>query len=159
MVIVTSLFNLVISSFPDNMFYHVWTTLLIYHDGSNSVVQVCSFNKPWTVCSNMHEQTCQQHCSSWPAQPCSRWPSGHGFGCASYVQPACLYLEIRGRTLTRVWTIASTTLHVQAVQLNHVQAGQLNHVQVCQQAKTSCAFLRVYKKPISHMWPHPLSLT
>ena len=27
---------------------------------------------------------------------------------------------------------------------NHVQAGQLNHVQACQQAKTSCAFLRVY---------------
>ena len=26
-------------------------------------------------------------------------------GCASYFQPACLYLEIRGRTLTRVWTI------------------------------------------------------
>ena len=34
--------------------------------------------------------------------------------------------------------------HVQASQFNHVQAGQLNHVQVCQQAKTSCAFLRVY---------------
>ena len=40
---------------PDNMFYHVWTWLLIYHDGSNNVVQVCSFIKPWTVCSNMHE--------------------------------------------------------------------------------------------------------
>ena len=26
-------------------------------------------------------------------------------GCAPYVQPTCLYLEIRGRTLTRVWTI------------------------------------------------------
>ena len=43
MVVVASLFNLVISSFPDNMFYHVWTRLLIYHDGSNNVVQVCSF--------------------------------------------------------------------------------------------------------------------
>ena len=32
-----------------------------------------------------------------------------------------------------------------AMQLNLVQAGQLNHVQVCQQAKTSCAFLRVYR--------------
>ena len=63
-VVVTSLFNLIISSFPDNMFYHVWTWLLIYHDGSNNVVQVCSFIKPWTVCSNMHEQACQQHCSS-----------------------------------------------------------------------------------------------
>ena len=26
---------------------------------------------------------------------------------------------------------------------NHVEVGQLNHVQVCQQSKTSCAFLRV----------------
>ena len=58
MVVVTSLFNLVISSFPDNMFYYVWTWLLIY-DGSNNVVQVRSFIKPWTVCSNMHEQACQ----------------------------------------------------------------------------------------------------
>ena len=32
MVVVTSLFNLVISSFADNMFYHVWTWLLIYND-------------------------------------------------------------------------------------------------------------------------------
>ena len=65
MAVVTSLFNLVISSFPDNMYYHVWTWLLIYHDGSNNVVQVCSFIKPWTVCSNMHEQACQQPCSNW----------------------------------------------------------------------------------------------
>ena len=46
MVVVTTLFNLVISSFPDKMFYHAWTTLLIYHDGSNNVVQVCSSIKP-----------------------------------------------------------------------------------------------------------------
>ena len=76
MVVVTSLFNLVISSLPDNMFYHAWTWLLIYHDGSNNVVQVCSFIKPWTVCSNMHEQACQQPCSSWPAQPCSSLSTG-----------------------------------------------------------------------------------
>ena len=69
MVVVTSQFNLVISSFPDNMFYHAWTWLLIYHNGSNNVVQACSFMKPWTVCSNMHEQAGQQPCSSWPAQP------------------------------------------------------------------------------------------
>ena len=54
------------------MFYHAWTCLLIYHDCSNNVVQVCSFIKPWTVCSNMHGQACQQQCSSWPAQPCSK---------------------------------------------------------------------------------------
>ena len=46
----------------NNMFYHAWTWLLIYHE-SNNVVQVCLFIKPWTVCSNMHEQACQQHCS------------------------------------------------------------------------------------------------
>ena len=96
MVVVTSLFNLVISSFPDNLLYHAWTWL-VYHGGSNNV-QVCSF-KPWTVCSNMHEY-------------------------------------------------------------NHVQAGQLNHVQACQQAKTSCALLRVYlsifiieRIEITNFWP------
>ena len=56
MVVVTSLFNLVISSFPNNVFYRVRTTLMIYHDGSNTVVQDCSFIKPWTVSSKMHEQ-------------------------------------------------------------------------------------------------------
>ena len=76
MIVVTWLFNVVISSFPDNMFYHVWTWLLIYHDCSNNVVQVCSFIKPWTVCSNMHKKACQQHCSSWPAQPCSSLSTG-----------------------------------------------------------------------------------
>ena len=30
MVVVTSLFNLVILSFPDNMFYHVWTTTTLF---------------------------------------------------------------------------------------------------------------------------------
>ena len=79
MVVLTLLFNLVISSFPDNMFYTCMNMAVdlstIYHDGSNNVVQVCSFIKPWTVCSNMHEQACQQHCSSWPAQPCSIWPA------------------------------------------------------------------------------------
>ena len=74
-VVATSLFNVVISSIPHNMFYHARTWLLIYHSGSKNVVQVCSFIKPWTVCSNMHERACQQHCSSWPAQPCSSWPA------------------------------------------------------------------------------------
>ena len=45
MVVVTSLFNLVISSFPDNMFYHIHEHGLIYHDGTNNVVQVCLFIK------------------------------------------------------------------------------------------------------------------
>ena len=96
MVVVTSLslFNLVISSFRDNMFYHAWTWLLIYHDGSNNVVQVRSFIKPWTVCSNMHEQAgqlnhvqaCQQLCSSWPVQPCSSWSTQP---CASWPTQPC----------------------------------------------------------------------
>ena len=48
MVVVTLLFNPVISSLSDNMFYHAWTTLLIYHDGSNNVYK--------SVCSSSHEQ-------------------------------------------------------------------------------------------------------
>ena len=75
-LIVTSLFNLVISSFPDNMFYHAWTWLLIYHNRSNNVVQVCSFIEPWAVYSNMHKKACQQYCSSHPAQICSSLSTG-----------------------------------------------------------------------------------
>ena len=33
-----------ISSFPDNVFYHVWTWLLIYHDCSNNHVQAGQLN-------------------------------------------------------------------------------------------------------------------
>ena len=73
MVVVTSVFNLVISSFPDSMFYHVWTWLLIYHDGSNNVVQVCSFIKPieQSVPTCMNKPVNDTVCSSWPVQPCS----------------------------------------------------------------------------------------
>ena len=98
-LVVTSLFNLVISSYPDNMFYHAWTWLLVY-DGSTATlfksVPTC-MNKPVnnTVQAGQHNlvqacqcsslavnntvqagqlnlvQACQQHCSTWPAQPCS----------------------------------------------------------------------------------------
>ena len=72
------------------MFYHVWTWLLIYHDGSYNVVQVCSFIKPWTACSNMHEQACLQSCSSWPAQPCSSfWQA----------KTSCAFLRVKNKTL------------------------------------------------------------
>ena len=88
MVVVTLLFNLVISSFPDNILimyeHNCWFT---YHDGSNNVDQVCSFIKPWTVCSNMHEHWTSLSTTlfklansamfkpvNWPAQP-SRWPA------------------------------------------------------------------------------------
>ena len=70
MVVVTSLFNLVISSFPDNMFYHAWSWLLIYHDGLNMPVMMTAWTWPaWIVlltglfmhvgtdCSWLDEQT------------------------------------------------------------------------------------------------------
>ena len=139
MVVVTSLFNLVISSFPDNMFYHVWTWLLINHDGSNNVVQVCyssnheQFQHAWTSLSTTlfklasstmfkpvnnhvqagqlnHVQACQQPCSSWPAQPCSRLS-------------------------TTMFKLASSTMC--KPMNNHVQAGLLNHVQACQQPRSN----------------------
>ena len=125
MVVVTSLFNLVISSFPDNMFYHAWTWLLINHDGSNNVVQVCySSNHEQSVptCMNKpvkntvqagqlnHVQACQQPCSSWPAQPCSRLS-------------------------TTMFKLASSTM-CKPIN-NHVQAGLLNHVQACQQPRSN----------------------
>ena len=36
-------------------------------------VQICSFIKPWTVCSCMNKpvNNTVQACSSWPAEPCS----------------------------------------------------------------------------------------
>ena len=105
-IVETSLFNLVMSSFPENTFYHAWTWLLIYHDGSNNVVQICSFIKPSTVCSNMHEQACQQPCSSWPVQPCSSLSTGKKKLCVS----TCVYrlkkiacMRVVARWDTRSW--------------------------------------------------------
>ena len=136
MVVVTSLFNLVISSFPDNMFYHAWTWLLIYHDGSNNVVQVRSFIKPWTVCSNMHEQACQQPCSSWPAQPCHQVCQQP---CSSWsAQPCSSLSTTMSKPVNHVQ--AGQINHVQAGQLNHVQAGQLNHVQPVNRQKQAVCF-------------------
>ena len=95
--------------------------LVIYQDGSNNVVQVCSFIKPWTIWTSLsttlfklamfkldqlnHVEACQQPCSNWPAQSCSS---------------------------------LSTTMFKPVN--NHVQTSQLNHVEACQQAKTICAF-------------------
>ena len=92
MVVVTSLFNLVILSFPDNMFYHVWTTPVSNYvqAGQLNHVQACQQPRsswPAQPCSSlsttmfklasstMHGQACQQPRSSWPAQPCSSWPA------------------------------------------------------------------------------------
>ena len=71
MVVVISLFNFIIPWQHALSCMNNVVDFMIYHDGSNNVFQVCSFIKPWTVCSNMHEQACQQHCPSWPSQPCS----------------------------------------------------------------------------------------
>ena len=77
-VVATSLFKiyLLFHHSLTTMFYHVWTWLLIYHDGSNNVVQVCSFIKTWTVCSITctNKPVDQQHCSSRSTQPCSSLP-------------------------------------------------------------------------------------
>ena len=76
----------------------VWRWLLIYRDGSNNVVQIYSFIKPWTVCSNMHEQVCRQHCSSWPAQPCPSLSTGKNklcvFTCVPNVNYLCLSIRL-----------------------------------------------------------------
>ena len=143
MVVVTSLFNLVISSFPDNMYstnmavdlswwFQQRCSSLFVHQATNSL-----FQHAWTSLSTTlfklasstmfkpvnnavqvgqlnHVQACQQHCSSWPAQPCSRLS-------------------------TTMSKLASLTMFKPVN--NHVQAGQLNHVQACQQAKSKlCVF-------------------
>ena len=81
------------------------TRLTIYYYGSN-VVQVCSFIKPWIICSNMHEQACQQQCSSWPAQPCSSMSTGKNKLCifTSVLHEVILYsfLCIRGAIRTNL---------------------------------------------------------
>ena len=98
------------------LFYHVWTTLLIYRDGSNNVVQVCSFLELWTVCSKVHEQQNKP---------------------VNNIVEAGQFNHVQAGQFNHVQ--AGQFNHVQAGQFNHVQAGQFNHVQ----AKTSCMFLCV----------------
>ena len=66
----------------------VWTWLLIYSWWFQQRCSSLFFIKPWTVCStsNMHEQACQQPCSSWLAQPCSSWPAQP---CSSWPAQPC----------------------------------------------------------------------
>ena len=89
MVVVTSLFNLVISSFHDNMFYLVLscmnnavdlssmvpTTLFKSVRSSSHEQSVSTYtNKPVNTVQGgqlNYVQACQQHSSSWPAQLCS----------------------------------------------------------------------------------------
>ena len=88
------------------------------HGCCNIAVQSCYFIIPW-----QHVQSCMNMAvdlSPWFQQHCS----------SLFVHQAMNSL------FQHAWTSLSTTMHV--------QAGQLNHVQACQQAKTSCVFLRVY---------------
>ena len=105
MVVVTSLFNLVISSFADNMFYRVWAWLLIYHDVPTTLFKLVR-STSHEVCSNMHEQACKQHM----------------FKLASSTMLSLT---------TTLFKLASSTMFKPVN--NTVQAGQLNHVQACQQ--------------------------
>ena len=93
---------------------------------TNNVVQVCSFIKLYErsvpTCMNKpvnntvhagqlnHVQACQQHCSSWPFQPCSSL----------------------SRTLFK---LAISTMFKPVK--NTIQAGHLNHVQACQEHYSS----------------------
>ena len=117
MVVVTSLFNLVISSFPDNMYYHAWTWLLVYHDGSNNIVHYKS------VRSSSHEQS---------VPTCMNKPVNN-----------TVYFKLANSTMFKLanstmFKLASSTM------FNHIQpcSAQLCS-QACQLAKTSCAFLCV----------------
>ena len=58
----------------------------------------------------MHEQACQQHCSRWPAQPCSSLS-------------------------TTLFKLAISTMFKPVK--NTIQAGHLNHVQACQEHYSS----------------------
>ena len=73
MVVVTSLFNFIIPwqhvLSCMNIEHDCW--FIMNHDGSNNVVQVCSFIKQFLP-TCMNKPARQQHCSSWPAQQYSR---------------------------------------------------------------------------------------
>ena len=104
MVVVTSPVNLVISSFPDNG----------EHDGSNN---------EHSVRSNMHVQACLQHCSSWPAQPCSSLSTGKKMLCILLMYSELLqilpsdwlsYWSIRRfQTITKNWHFAEVSIHLE----------------------------------------------
>ena len=109
------------------------------------------YQNAWTSL-NDHVHACQQHCSSWPAQPCSS-QSTTLFKLASStmfkhvnntVQPGQLNLVQTCQQHCSSWSaqpcsrlsailfkLVSSTLFKSVN--NTVQAGQLNHVQVCQQ--------------------------
>ena len=66
----------------------------------------------WEASSNTRK------CSSYDFEIQTRWFKKLRY--ASYSQPDCLYLEIRGRTLIRVWTITSSISGINQIAGFHV---------------------------------------
>ena len=88
-----------------------------------------------------HVQACQQHCSSWPAQPCSSL-STILFKLASSTNVQACQQHCSSSPAQPMFKLVNNT----------VQAGQLNHVQACQQTKKkAAAFLRVIAKPCKYL--------
>ena len=96
-IVVTSLFNLVISSFPNVMFYHVYEqrcSSLFVHQAMNSL-----FQHAWTslsttlfklASSTMFKPVNNTVRSSWPAQPCSILSTGKNKQCVFM----CVYVHV-----------------------------------------------------------------
>ena len=72
-----------------------------------------AFIKPWTVCFNMHEQACQQPCSSWPAQPCSSLSTGKNKLCVFYVC-SCNFCNSNTRFSFTVDALATIVVKVES---------------------------------------------
>ena len=126
------------------MFYHFWTTLLVYHDGS--MQQRCSrlfvhqainslFQHAWsslsTTCTVQASQL-NHACSSWPAhQPCMFRQACQQH--ALFKLASSTMFKLASSSTMHVQTSRPVNNTVQASQLNHVQAGQLNgHLQAGQ---------------------------
>ena len=89
-VVVISLFNLVILSCPDNMYYHAWTRLLVYHDGCNNVVQICPFK---SVRSSSHVPNLFQHAWTCMNKPVNNLVSKNKLCVFAWVEALHLNLE------------------------------------------------------------------
>ena len=128
MVVVTSLFNLVISSFHHTTWQRVLSCMnmavdlsrwfqqrcssLFVHQAMNSLFQhhhTSSYNRHTT--SSYIEQACQQPCSICPAQPCSSLSTGKNkpclFTCVLYMfpecKPSCLVRILKSQNTSKQW--------------------------------------------------------
>ena len=99
-------------SFPDNMFYHVWTTLL--PDLSWWFQQRCSSLFVYLAMNSLF-----QH--AWTSLSITLFKLASSTNVEAYQQ--------------HMFKLASSTMFKPVN--NHVQAGQLNHVQACQQLCSS----------------------